>query len=305
MRWRELEAAELAVVVRELVSGRTELADQLEIFEEKALPLIERQVNLTYWNLDVVCRIFAVYAKKKRQPGPALLQVMEKEVVQAMSGPGSAAVQGASPVTIIFYCAQMGWKPGDEMMACLTERICASMIESKAQIISNTLWGYATLGVDPGGGLMGTLERCALLRLGQGRMSGANFQPNQISAMLWAYATLGKRPSQELLSALEKQSILLLRRFNLSDIADTAWAYATLGMSPGERLVPNLEARAVTLAGKPSNAHEFPGPVFAKMMQAFETLGWQTSDALLMIGRGEVFRTPPPQLDSTYPHLHR
>jgi hypothetical protein len=122
--------------------------------------------------------------------------------------------------------------------------------------------------------------------------------------MLWAYATLGKRPSQELLSALERQSILLLRRFNLSDIADTAWAYATLGMSPGERLVPNLEARAVTLAGKPSNAHEFPGPVFAKMMQAFETLGWQMSDALLMIGRGEVFRNPPP-LDSTYPHLHR
>ena len=234
-----------------------------DAFELKALPLIER-LELTAIDLSIM---FNTYGDMMRLPGPALLQVMEKQTIQAMG------LSDARASAEIFYnCAQIGWKPGDEMISCLTERICTSMTEVSARIISNTLWGYATLGVDPGEGLMGTLERCALSKTGK-------MNADELANMFWALVKLGRIPNAELASMIQSQALSRVHGFSSRGIANILWAYATSGIRPVQQLEKVMQQQAVL------KAKDFSPEEFQTMLQGHATLGWNTKLSLTDYGK--------------------
>jgi len=239
-----------------------------------------------------------------------------------------------SVADILFGCAKMGWDPGMEILARMDERACVLKKGIKADTIANMLWSFATLGFRPKVmQLFGGLQR--------NRSQAVNFNANQVSHIIYAHAKLGVDPEHKFMGLLERDALQTMKSVAIfRDVVYFLWSYATLGMSPCRDMVKELERKALSFldnmkaikaeqmidllwsfatlrvsprrklmkaveANAVSKGVGFPQQDVPRLIWAFETLGWQTSDALLMIGRGEVFRTPPPQLDSTYPHLHR
>jgi len=96
-----------------------------------------------------------------------------------------------------------------------------------AQSIANTLWAYATLGMQPGADVVSVLE---------GRMGAVvgTFNAQNITITLWAYATLGMQPGADVVSVLEEQAASSMDKFNAQDISNTLWAYAVFGSLPSE-----------------------------------------------------------------------
>jgi hypothetical protein len=65
-------------------------------------------------------------------------------------------------------------------------------LEGKAQDVANTLWAYATMGREPGAGLMWELE-------GRAEALAGTFMANT----LWAYATMGREPGAGVMRATD------------------------------------------------------------------------------------------------------
>jgi len=59
----------------------------------------------------------------------------------------------------------------------------------KSQDVANTLWAYATMGREPGAGLMRELE-------GRAEALAGTFTAQNVANTLWAYATWGGSPGQ-------------------------------------------------------------------------------------------------------------
>ena len=66
----------------------------------------------------------------------------------------------------------------------------------KAQDVANTLWAYATMGREPGAGLMRKLE-------GRAEALAGTFNAQDVANTLWAYATMGWEPGAGLMRELE------------------------------------------------------------------------------------------------------
>jgi len=80
-------------------------------------------------------------------------------------------------------------------VACLESRAAAVAGVFNPQHIANTLWAYATLGIQPGAGLVACLERRAAAVVGE-------FNPQDIANTLWAYASMNLCPGHDFLSVL-------------------------------------------------------------------------------------------------------
>jgi len=66
----------------------------------------------------------------------------------------------------------------------------------KAQDVANTLWAYATMGREPGAGLMRKLE-------GRAEALAGTFNAQDVANTLWAYATMGWEPGAGLMRKRE------------------------------------------------------------------------------------------------------
>ena len=86
-----------------------------------------------------------------------------------------------------------------------------------AQHVANTLWAYATMGREPGAGVMQELER----RI---EASGGTFNAQGVANTLWAYATMGREPGAGLMRVLEGRAEALAGTFNAQDVANSLWA---------------------------------------------------------------------------------
>ena len=95
----------------------------------------------------------------------------------------------------------------------------------KPQHVSNTLWAFARLGVDPGQDMMEAaahqLLRCA---------KAAKTQ--EIANSMWACAKLGYTPEDECLHALATQFCQQAHKASPQDLSNLMWAYAELSWAP-------------------------------------------------------------------------
>jgi hypothetical protein len=66
----------------------------------------------------------------------------------------------------------------------------------KAQEVANTLWAYATMGWEPGAGVMRVLE-------GRAEALAGTFNAQNVANTLWAYATMGREPGAAMMRVLE------------------------------------------------------------------------------------------------------
>ena len=65
-----------------------------------------------------------------------------------------------------------------------------------AQDVANTLWAYATMGREPGAGVMRGLE-------GRAEAVAGTFNAQDVANTLWAYATMGREPGAGVMRGLE------------------------------------------------------------------------------------------------------
>ena len=115
----------------------------------------------------------------------------------------------------------------------------------KAQDVTNSLWAYATMGREPGAGLMmKQLERRAEVVAG-------TFNAQDVANTLWAYATMGRAPGAGLMQVLAGRAEAVAGTFNAQDVASTLWAVSVFStFRPPEeqiRLVLTVVQRLVSL----------------------------------------------------------
>ena len=110
-----------------------------------------------------------------------------------------------------------------------------------AQDVANTLWAYATMGREPGAGVMRGLE-------GRAEAVAGTFNEQNVANTLWAYARMGRAPGVDLRRRLEERILQLVEDFTSQDIADTRWAYEQLGMALPAEVATGLEARHSAIA---------------------------------------------------------
>jgi hypothetical protein len=101
----------------------------------------------------------------------------------------------------------------------------------KAQNVANTLWAYATMGQEPGAGVMRGRE-------GRAEAVAGTFNAQNVANTLWAYATMGREPGAGMMRGLEGRAEALGGTFNSQGVANTLWAYVCVRMrrwggSPG------------------------------------------------------------------------
>jgi hypothetical protein len=300
---RDPEALELKSLIEKL-------QEEPKAFEERAVPLLKRYVLPA----GDVAKIVSSYGKLMRRPGPHVLQLLEGHVKRIIPETDSKSVS-----KIVSGCAKMGWVPSQEILECMDERACVLKDSFTACNLANTLGSFATmgfrpkvmhfsvgwikshlvsfhadqisyimyahakLGVDIEHRLMGQLETQALKTM----KSVVVFR--HVVNFLWSYAMLGMSPCREMVQELERKAISFDKTHSFLPelVADLLWSFATLRVSPCRRLMEEMEAKAV------SKGAQFLKQDVARMSWAFETMGWQTCDELLAIGRGEVLRAPP------------
>jgi hypothetical protein len=125
----------------------------------------------------------------------------------------------------------------------------------KAQGVANTLWAYATMGREPGAGVMKALE-------GRSEAVAGTFNTQEVANTLWAYATMGREPGAGTMRELEGRTEAVAGTFNAQEVANTLWAYTTMGREPGSGTMRELEGRAEALAGT-FNAQEVANTLWA------------------------------------------
>ena len=86
-----------------------------------------------------------------------------------------------------------------------------------AQAVANTLWAYASMGREPGAGLMRELE-------GRAEAVAGTFNAQEVANMLWAYATMGREPGAGLMRVLEGRAEAIADTFDAQHVANTLWA---------------------------------------------------------------------------------
>ena len=110
--------------------------------------------------------------------------------------------------------------------------VCAVPLEGRAEAVAgtfnaqgvaNTLWAYATMGREPGAGLMGVLEGRA------GAVAGT-FNAQNVGNTLWAYVSMRRELRAGLRYSLEERILQVLADFTSQSVFNTRWAYSQLGL---------------------------------------------------------------------------
>lgn len=133
--------------------------------------------------------------------------------------------------------------PRLDTMQAVEVQVISKAGEYNAQEIANTLWSYATLGLQPGSAeLVDALERYAALHMPE-------FQAQEMANFLWAYAKLGIQPKADVVLALEVAAMNLHedRFFNLQGISMVIWSFASLSIAPSAPFMARLWDRGADM----------------------------------------------------------
>ena len=138
---------------------------------------------------------------------------------------------------ILHIMAKTRYRPWDPaLVQKLEERAEAVAGTFTPQELANTMCAYATMGREPGAGVMRELE-------GRAEALAGTFNPQDVANTLWAYATMGREPGAGVMRELEGRAEAVAGTFKPQEVANTLWAYATMGREPGAGVMQELEGR--------------------------------------------------------------
>ena len=111
------------------------------------------------------------------------LQVIEEVALRTIDTFGAQHVSNA-----LHIMAKSRYIPWDRTLIPELEGREESLAGTfKAQNVANTLWAYATMGPEPGAGMMRELE-------GRAEAVAGTFKTQNVANTLWVYATMGRVP---------------------------------------------------------------------------------------------------------------
>lgn len=134
-----------------------------------------------------------------------------------------------------------------EPLRVLTTEATRRVGEFNTQNLSNSVWAFATLGVDPGHPFLEAVERASVARLHE-------FSPQNVANALWAFAKL-QAPAPRLFAAAAEHLPRVAHATSPQCLANSLWAFAAAGVDPGEHCAAALSARAREVARDMTHQH--------------------------------------------------
>ena len=191
---------------------------------------------------------FRQYVRQDRARRPPLREFEAKAcsilcAAEAQAGEEIKVQMAAVDISSMFHSyGKLGERPGQAMLDAIEGQMGHWLHEDDeapaeegfgAQSISNTLWGYAKVGLVPGGvppsRLLAMLERQAVKVMG-------GFNAQNVANTVWAYAKMGVTPCEELRTALSLHAQDLMHDFNAQNVANLVWASTKLDGWPARSL---------------------------------------------------------------------
>ena len=135
--------------------------------------------------------------------------------------------------------------PSMDVLDALASHVISHIQEFNPGEITQTLWGFATLGYDPG-----MRWRATLATVTAGDNSSTHlrrFAPAELSSSLWAFATLGVSPGLAWLEHWERAAESQWPQFEARHAVNVAWAAVVLqplSCSQGAEVLSRLSSRA-------------------------------------------------------------
>jgi hypothetical protein len=154
-----------------------------------------------------------------------VLQALEAEALRKMD-----AFEAQNVASSLYIMPKTCYRPWDPALAPELEGRAEALAGTfNAQEVANTLWAYATMGREPGAGVMRELE-------GRAEALAGTFNAQEVANTLWAYATMGRVPAEGMMRELEGQAEALAGTFNAQSLANTLWAAGVLALlcAPGQ-----------------------------------------------------------------------
>jgi hypothetical protein len=172
------------------------------------------------------------------------------------------APQGVS--NTVYGFALLGWDPGPKARSALEVAVVrvAPDPDMVPQAVSNVMWALATLGWEPGAEARAALEAAVVSVAPDPDMA-----PQNVSNAMWASATLRWQLGFEARAALLAAVVRFAPGMKPQELSNTWWSFATRGWEPGAEARAVLEV-AVVRAGLLMNAQEA-----ANTAWSFATLG--------------------------------
>ena len=160
--------------------------------------------------------------------GTAFRKLLQSRRLEAAALRTIDAFEAQQVANILHIIAKTRYSPRDQSLVPQLEGRAEALAGTfNVQNVANTLWAYATMGREPGAGMMRELE-------GRAEALAGTFSAQGVANTLWAYATMGREPGAGLMRGLEGRAEALAGTFTAQNVANTLWAYATWGGSPGQ-----------------------------------------------------------------------
>jgi hypothetical protein len=108
--------------------------------------------------------------------------------------------------------AKTRYRPWDPALVPKLERRAEALAGTfNAQHVGSTLWAYATMGREPGAGMMRELE-------GRAEAVAGTFNAQHVANTLWAYATMGREPGAGMMRELEGRAEAVAGTFKTPEV---------------------------------------------------------------------------------------
>ncbi|KAJ1485743.1 hypothetical protein T484DRAFT_1891939 [Baffinella frigidus] len=190
----------------------------------------------------------AAWGRLAKMWGAGAIRVAEGEVIQRLRLLTGSTVQdmSAREVASTFHSIALLNSSGrmradDELTGTLLARAEATAAGFIPQGVANVLWAVATMGIEPGPGLLQAMQRRATATAG-------DFNPQDVANVLWAVAKMEIEPEPRLLEAMQRRATATAANFEHQNVTNLLWALATMGIKPEPGLLQAMQRRATATA---------------------------------------------------------
>jgi hypothetical protein len=195
-----------------------------------------------------------------------------------------ANLQSRQCANILWACASLGAKPSDPLMQGLLARSQTLLAQGTTpQGFANTIWGLASLRVQPGTQWLNAF-------FGASQQQLCNFQPQELSSTIWALAQLRQQPPREWYAAFLTASASKLGACSAQSLCNKLWGVARLGLA-----VPDYWWSALTYACSVRAAELTPAGVCQVLWGAGMVAGKQQRRRQQQQGQQDSVLQPPQQ----------
>ena len=146
-------------------------------------------------------------------------------------------------------CAVLKYKPRDDLLGLVADRMEQKVDEFYPQALTNTLWAYTVLKHPRAQRLAEILAPVILSKLPEPdkelmqaeSATGGEFSTQTVSNALWTLSSLGVHPGYELLDRLAIFVVKSSQNFKAQELSNSVWAFAQFAHHPGNEALRTFE----------------------------------------------------------------